>query len=325
MGFGLRRRVRVDRRAGLAPLELTLALPLLLMLMALMVLVGTAGAWKVRTLSNSRQAVFRAMWPRSGSGDPKPANYWPGSGDLSFGNFGPSPFSVDPYGEHVVVRGPVVSDPFTGYGLGVRINTIDMTDGLRSGQARINHDPALWPALGQRSNFRRDTLIFAGNQWQHNEMGFSNNARRVPETYHYDLARYDAAATQRMQTAQQRLLSFPQRAVLAVLDRDDELRGWYGDPYTPYSQDQYDFLSAYPAARRLCTSDPVDLLEDVVRPLLAQIEDVPEDLSNMFLRMYQEQLQVLDLMDPPAPDDAQQRARLLQLISQLQQFAGSLP
>ncbi len=312
-------------RSGLAPLELTLALPLLLMLMALMVLIGTAGAWKVRTLANSRQAVFRAMWPRTGAGDPKPANFWPESGALSYGDFDPSVFSTDPYGEHVVVRGPAVTDPSTGYSLSVLIDTLDMTDGLRTGQARIDHDPAMWPALGERNHFRRDTLIFAGNQWQHNEMGFSNGARRVPHTYNYDLARYDAAATQRMRVAQAQLLNNPNRSALDVLDRDTELRDWYGDPYTPYSQDQYDFLSAYPPARRGCTADPVEMLVDIVEPLFAQIQDVPRELAGMFLEMYDEQLQLLEDMDPPPPDYNQQRARLQQLIGQLRQFLGTLP
>ena len=54
------------RRRGLAMLELTLALPILLFIMALIINYGTIAAWKVREHSVARLAVWETRWPRTG-------------------------------------------------------------------------------------------------------------------------------------------------------------------------------------------------------------------------------------------------------------------
>ena len=48
-------------------LELVLALPILLFIMALIINYGTVAAWKVRENSVARLAVWEMRWPRSGS------------------------------------------------------------------------------------------------------------------------------------------------------------------------------------------------------------------------------------------------------------------
>ena len=63
-------------RSGLAPLELTLSLPFLLVLMALMINFGVIGSWKVRTQGNAHYAVFRTLLGRTGDSNPPPDN-WP--------------------------------------------------------------------------------------------------------------------------------------------------------------------------------------------------------------------------------------------------------
>ncbi|MFG0296294.1 MAG: hypothetical protein ACF8PG_10340 [Maioricimonas sp. JB045] len=313
-----------QKRAGLAPLELVLSLPLLLMLMALMIIIGTAGAWKIRTDANSRQAVFRAMWPRSGANDAKPYNYFPPSAQLGWDSTSPSPLASDPYADYVVVRGPVVTAPLTGSILEVILPTLDITDGLRTGTASINHELPLWPRLGRRNNFVRDTQIFAGNQWQHNQMGFDNNARRIPVTYAYSLDRYAPDAAANMLDAAAALTDpgrNPHREPLFVLDRDEELRTWHGDPYTPYSQDRYDWLSVYPPVSLGCDFD----LQSRTDALIDRIEAVPQQLAQMFLRMYREQLAALDAMDPPPPNADQLRADLQAKIDNLSEFISNLP
>src|SRR5262245_31434467 len=92
------------RRHGLAPVELVLSLPMMMMILAMMIIVGTAGAWKLRTSANSRQAAFRTVWPRTGDSDPKPANWWPASAAIYAHNRGLSPFPVDPFTAYPVVR-----------------------------------------------------------------------------------------------------------------------------------------------------------------------------------------------------------------------------
>ena len=48
------------RRRGLSPLEMVLALPFLLCIMALMVNFSDVACWKVRSLTVARQAVWGA-------------------------------------------------------------------------------------------------------------------------------------------------------------------------------------------------------------------------------------------------------------------------
>ena len=58
----------INRRTpsrGLAMLELILALPILLFIMALIINYGTVAAWKVREHSVARLAVWETRWPRT--------------------------------------------------------------------------------------------------------------------------------------------------------------------------------------------------------------------------------------------------------------------
>lgn len=301
-------------RHGLAPLELVLSLPLLLMVMALMVIVGSAGAWKVRTLANSRQAVFRAMFPRSTDNDPVPSNYWPSSASLRYTGGGSSPFPADPFVEHTVVRGPMFSDPETGHGLNVRMRTMDITDGMTSGRASINHDSAMWPQLNVRNRFSRDNVMFAGNGWQFDALGIPrNDSRRIPHTYNYEMSTYNPEAAAATNAAAQELRSNPHRTELAVLDRDAELRAWFGH--------NIDF---HPRPANICSIDPDRLRRQVLLPLLARIDNVPRRMASTFLSMYQTQLQLLEAMDPPPPDFETRRADLLERIRQLEDFLKTL-
>lgn len=317
------------RRGGLAPVELVLALPMFAMMMALMIVVGAAGAWKVRTLANSRQAAFRAMWPRTGVGDRKPDNWWPQSASMSFGDASPSPFPWDPFASHYVVRGPYVGSPAGGQALRVIDDTLDMTEGLHTGFAEVDREFPVWKKLPRRNHYRRDTHIFSGQQWQHGNMEtppdgdpMPNLYRRIRVTYEYDMARYDPQASARMMNALGAILSNPDRPVLDILDRDDELRTWYGDPYNdPYTtdpdhynaQDRYDWLSVYPPATFGCDFNLGRRVDDLVE----RIEDVPRNLAQKFLRMYQDQLGAV----PPPPNAGD----LEEKIQQLQDFIATLP
>src|ERR1700741_2840147 len=69
-------------RAGLAPLEMTLTLPFLVMMMALMIDFGVVGAWKVRTQANTRYAAWRTVNARTGELNPTPP-YWSATATLT--------------------------------------------------------------------------------------------------------------------------------------------------------------------------------------------------------------------------------------------------
>lgn len=298
----------------MAPLELTLTLPLLLMVMALMVILGAAGAWKIRTLANSRQAILRAIYPRTTDNDPHPPNWWPAATTMQYHANVPSPFPFDPYAEHRVVRGPTLTDPRTGNSFNVLTGTLDMTAGMHSGRASVDHAPAMWPRLGVRNAFSRDTVMFAGQTWQYGNMGLtSNDTRRILHTYDYEMSRYNPGAAARVNMAATVLLANPYRRQLEVLDHDAELRAWFGR--------NIDFHPHPPSA---CTNDPIVLRHQVLRPLLARIDNVPRTMAETFLGMYRQQLAALDNQQPPPPDLATQRAALLQKIQQLEDFLRTL-
>lgn len=309
-----RRHASRTSRRGLAPLELVLALPLMCMALALMVVIGTAGAWKVRTLANARQAVFRSTWPRTTDNDAKPANWWPPSATMSYQPADPSPLSQDPFASHSVVRGPTVGDA-GGRSLTVMMQTLDMTEGLHTGRASINHEPAMWPQLDRRNRFTRDNDIFAGQTWQFGNLGLPDNlTRRILSTYDYHLGRYDGAAFARVMTAANRLLSYPQRPALVVLDRDAELRAHFGRYSDFHPQPQY-----------LCSNDPTTMRSVLLQDLQDRIRDVPRRMAERFRLMYQQQLDALRAMRPPPPGFAQQEAELLRKIAEMDAFLATLP
>ena len=316
----IRRRQRpqpASRRNGLAPLELVLSAPVMMLLLALMIITGTAGSWKLRTQANSRQAAYRAIWPRTGEGDPDPDNWWPGSATMNFQELNSSPLPGDPFAQHIVVRGPSIGP------LIVIDETLDMTDGLHEGYAEIDRELPIFRRLDYRNSFQHSHQIFADEQWEHAQMQINNVQRRIPTTYEYDLARSDPSLTAQMMQSVNALMSNPDRPALFILDRDDEIRPYWGDLYVPYTNDQYDQYSAYPAAARSCNLERCACVDTDLRMhvdnLLDEIENVPDRLSNIFIRRYQDELNRL-----PPPSD-QRQAELQEKIDQLNQFKRSLP
>ena len=85
-------------------IELVLALPFLLFIMALIINAGTVGAWKVREQSITRLAVWETRWPRSGN-DPTPS-YWPSGGTSGASDQGNVSGMDDGSVDLPVARGP---------------------------------------------------------------------------------------------------------------------------------------------------------------------------------------------------------------------------
>ena len=307
--------IAVSRRCGLAPLELVLSTPMLLMIMAMMIIVGTAGSWKVRTLTNSRQAAARSLWPRDGDNDAKPDSWWPQSATMGYRDGQPSPLDQDPFAAHYVVRGPAISPP-SGTSLNVDQSRLDSVDGLKEGQAAIDRDLPLWRRLPYRNSYDRDTQVFTDEQWQHGLMGQGHtNLRRIPVIYpDYDLQSYAPGSAGQMMSSLMQLMQFYNSdAKLPILDRDDELRGYYGDPYDNDWWRRYDRFNFHPAAGG-CTTD----LRPIVDNLIAQIDNVPCRVTRAFHDRYADEL------DNRLPCGDPARGPLIANLRQLEAFSDQL-
>ena len=107
-------------------LELTLALPILLFIMALIYNYGIVAAWKAREHSVARLAVWETRWPRTGSSDPRPSYWWPAAATMESSDQGTVPGMDDPRIDLPVARGPLS-------GATVNSDLLDPTRGLREG------------------------------------------------------------------------------------------------------------------------------------------------------------------------------------------------
>lgn len=153
-------------RRGLAPVELLLALPVWMMIAALMVLVGTTGVWRVRTQTIAREAAFRSVWPRTRSADPAPAEWFPPSATMQAGVALPAITNVDPLSTHTVVRGPQIMDPLSRQILRVDSSRMAPWSPVIRGSAALDHAAPVWRRLGYRYRMEREFPVVSGEAGQ---------------------------------------------------------------------------------------------------------------------------------------------------------------
>ncbi|VAX38329.1 hypothetical protein MNBD_PLANCTO02-2468 [hydrothermal vent metagenome] len=311
---------RKSTRAGLAPLELVLALPLLLFVMALMIIFGTAAAWKVRTHATAREVVWRTLPPRNGYNNPRPSG-WPDSATISQGSSFPSLFPNDPFSNHEVVRGPLVTDPETGFSVPVKRDIIDITKGIKKGHAKIKRDFPLFRGMPPHQyEFRRDHVLTGGSRWQYSSMGFRRNHNQDQRTvalYPMNLGELEPELTQEFLDAAIDILLNPNRPDLAVLDRDEEILFWYGN--------KIDF---HPKVSGMCSTDRNAIELTKVLPLIDRIKgklgsnpvsSIAERMARKFKEMYEEELEFLGDSNPT------RKAELEGFINQLSLFLVTFP
>ena len=326
-------------RAGLAPLEFVLSLPLMLFVMGLMIVMGTAGAWKVRTLANSRQAVHRTLWPRTGSRDPHPVG-WPESATMDSDDGSPPLLTNDPYDHFAVVRGPLLVDPETGKSIPVREELFEMKDGLTEGTARIQRDfPVMAKMPPHGIDMSREHPVL-DNCWQYHKMGIpSNQTRRILFLYPVDLSGQIPSETQNYTDAAVAILMNSDGQILRLLDRNRELRQRpptglpYAPPYGIGRSPDYHVPEDGGLRRRLlnpervCSMDPSIMFESVGEPLIAEIQGkerprnnlrnagVPGRMTRDYLNMYQRHLSFIERLEEMLnnPDTS---PRVVQMIQQ---------
>ena len=308
-------------RAGLAPLELVLVLPLLMMVLALMINFAHQVAWKTQAQTASRQAVWRQRPGHLAGSRDRPPRNWEAPATMSVATVPPPPlFPQDPYDNYSALRGPILRDPQNGSPtaqLQVDRGLLQLNDDLVQGRATIDREVVLLPRLYQIAFDVKHPLL--QSEWRFSDLGYGDNHdRRTLKLYSYLPS---PTVTQRgMETLQAflQIVHAPFRPHLAILDKDPELAAWFGSPP--------DF---HPQAARPCEIDRDIVYRTVVQPLIDRIQGpkgggrggVPENMAQTFIRMYREQIAQLMLQDPPprAQIDALQKK-----IDELNSFIGTL-
>jgi hypothetical protein len=315
---------------GLATLELVLALPILLCVMALMINFGTVASWKVRALGVARYCVWGNRSPRSTAPFPRPT-YWPPSASLGTGGLPPAP-DLD---------GPRVTAP----PLGPIGNVIPNTDNpstdvmnptleLRRGSAHAARQYPMLRSLGQYSLNAHTELL--DNTWDFRRMGlWGNTDFRIPLVYTLAPVAAQQAWAAVYNAARQAIITmlFPSgmnvRGPLWPLDRDDEfiyysqLFGWgSGAP------DFHPRLAGFCSLDRKLADDRVNDLVNHIQGKKDQrnhIADVAETMTRAFINLYERSIQAYRrLMNATPPPPPGQLANMQAQINQLQQKIDTL-
>lgn len=312
-------------RAGLAPLELVLALPLLLAVMALIVNFAHAATWKIRSATNARLAMWRhrPMW--SADSDPNPVNFWPQGASLSVGG-GSRMSQIDQIWNHPSIAQGWIKGPIfvagDGY-LGVRNNRVnEMSEGMSIGNANVSLQYPFIPAMGQMQLRTQHGLL--DSVWQYHTMGYSwNHSRRAKGWWEVEDSPEWTPEKRDFLMADATMVENPQRELMRPLDRDLELMAYYG-----HSNRRSDFYSRAPA---FCIDDPQQvhnmliaprgMLDDIRGSVAYQMPGVCERMARSYLQMYQAELAVLEALDDPPADRI---ADLKKWIKQLTDYITKL-
>lgn len=253
-------------------LEMVLALPILLFVMALMVNFGTAATWKIRGLIVARHTAWASRSPRTPDAFPPPV------GSIGIADFAIAPpdhaqdLDNAPALHRPVARGPLP--------LGNRVDAelLNCNRGLRSGRATVERE---FPLLGKKIGPYRlepHTEVL-GDPWQFDDMGLRHNGeRRIPVIY--DLVKAPASLSQAYFNAVKSILNPQLQWALRPLDHDDEFFA-YGGTAAP------DF---HPTLGALCTRNHA-VVQQAVDLLEKRIADVPETLAREFKELYERALQ----------------------------------
>lgn len=296
------------RCSGLATLEMVLATPFLLMVMALMLNYGTVAAWKVRGLTAARHAAWSSRWPRAGLNYPRPEN-WPTTAQMGRGGQSRHAPMDDPRVYHPVARGPSLP-----YGTTVNQWLLDPSRGFTAGHSHLDRDFPLLKKIGPYSLTAESNLI--DDTWEFQRFGLvSNESRRIPVIY--ALARAPATNSQGYVRAAMAIVGYAKRQALAPLDRDDEFIGYairFG-----WGTGAPDF---HPRLQQFCSLDTKladDRAKDLIDHIKGKVErdaqgritrkipSVAETMTHGFINLYQRVIRELQnqINAVPPPDPGQ--------------------
>jgi hypothetical protein len=301
-------------------LELTMALPILLFIMALIINYGTVAAWKVRENSVARLTVWETRWPRTGLTDPRPS-YWPASASMESSDQGTVAGMDDSRVDLPVARGPLPQAT-------VNSDLLDPTRGLRLGSAGLTRKFAL---MGKLSYSTSAQTWLIDDKWQYQRMGMGSNWQlRVPILY--ALAEAPASLMNSYVQSVMAIVQAPFLNQLAPLDHDPDfiyygaLFGWGGAP------------NFYPQIQQMCTIDR-SLTDRAVNKLIDHIQgnnatrprvpSLAETMAHAFLGLYERALmafQAIEKANPPASPQmlALAQSQIPQLQTNIQELKAFL-
>lgn len=315
-------RGRHHRRPGLAPVELVLWLPVLLMVMALIVNYANMTSWRLRGEVVARDAVWRARWPRSGSVEPRPpGSVWPTDASMGVRSDAPMWSLNHPHINHPVVRGPVLELGDPPHRFLVR-PVLDQEVGAVAGTSSIRRRQDLLPGLGDyRSGEIADRMLT--RTWQSAQMGFSNHYRRTLVLY--ELPQTSPALPQAYVRSVLDLLGIPHFAALSVLDRDFDWSVYYGSYPNFYPRISPNYGETDPSVVYDRSVKPkVDRIDEDGEVVFGEISLLPRRMTDAYLRMYEavkreiEELE-RELSEIPPPDPTR-REWIINRLARLRQI-----
>ena len=321
-------------RRGLAPLELVLTLPMLVLMMALMIDFGFAGVWKIRTQTNARYAGWRTLTARTGQFNATPP-YWSNQGASLSAQWGTALPNVNQQWDATqdllcpCARGQRLTAPNSVAAINVP-GRLEMDDDVVRGHADLDRPLPLFRGAMPASNgrFRFDiNLDLLDKHWQYNTLGLTSNADSRARVWwdieHADLAGLDGATARNKQPLDQNLQQLqtnPNQADLDPLDDDDE-----------FQRDSGNAPEFYPRLESLCMADADALsLRAISRTdsngrsnpnaLLSRIDRLPCSMSGSFIGMYRVWIKKLEECGAADGDIDPLRQR----YGDLQQFMATL-
>ncbi len=330
--FTLSPRTSARPAHGLAPLEMVLALPMLLLVMALMVNFGAVASRRVDGLVAARHGGWASRSGRDRQASPPLAG-----GASGAPNAGLQPVVVQVREQHPVIHGPLPM------GNVVNPDLLDPTRGMHQGSSRLTGRYPMLRSLGSYEVNSRLNLL--DGKWRHFEMGISNDSWRIPLLYSlatdvpwaYPFA-YLQAAIAILDPALQRALRPLERP-----GRDDEYVSYqlrFGLLFNVGPPDEGKTLPRFRWGG-LCTFDQgpvqteVDNLVDRIQGKKStstspEIPGVAKELTRWFIRMYEGAIDALQqLLGTAPPGQAGAiRAEIAEIekkIETLKAFEATLP
>ena len=158
-------------RSGLAPMELVLVFPVLMMMAGLFLFVANAAVWKLRSHGAAREAAFQQVHPRLGEATTAPPD-WQRPDVSTSVQPGQPVWANDPFAAHTLIRGP----EWESFPINPAFQ--DWSEGIVIGRANADITSRLWPQMRIHYRYQRDVSLFAGHQWQYEAMGIGHGSRR---------------------------------------------------------------------------------------------------------------------------------------------------